>query len=86
MGSICVLRGTTEPLIKYNIKKRQFPDKNAKKNDNDKLYIPYPTGHSDEYIPYPTDHSEKSSIILFHETCFLTSVVVQWLCLLTLKG
>ena len=31
-------------------------------------------------------HSEISSIILFHETCFLTSVVVQWLCILNLKG
>ena len=42
----------------------------------------------EEYIniSYPTGHSVKSHIILFHEICFLTSVVVQWLCLLTLKG
>ena len=34
-------------------------------------------------ISYPTGHSEESSIKMFHETCVLTSVVVQWLCLLT---
>ena len=35
MGSICVLRGTTVPLSKHNIKKSKFP--NAKNNDNDIL-------------------------------------------------
>ena len=36
--------------------------------------------------PYPTDDSENSSIILFNETCFLTSIMVQWLYRMTLKA
>ena len=40
MGSIWVLRGTTLPLFKHNIKKNsKFPDINANNNDNNKIKI-----------------------------------------------
>ena len=39
MGSISVLRGTTLPLFKHNIKNSKFPDINANNNDNNKIKI-----------------------------------------------
>ena len=39
MGSIWVLRGTTLPLFKHNIKNSKFPDINANNNDNNKIKI-----------------------------------------------
>ena len=39
MGSIWVLRGTTEPLFKHYMKISRFPDINANNNDNNKIKI-----------------------------------------------
>ena len=39
MGSIWVLRGTTLPFFKHNIKNSKFPDINANNNDNNKIKI-----------------------------------------------
>ena len=51
-------------ILNYNnIFKLQYP-----MDPESSLYIISALAH--HKIPYPTGHSEKSSIILFHETCF----------------
>ena len=37
MSSILVLRGTTVPLFKHNIKNSKLPGMNANTNDNNKI-------------------------------------------------
>ena len=80
LGPSFVYIFSVEVWLNFNIFKLQYP-----MDPMSSLYIMSALAHQ-TYIPYPSGHSEKSSIILFREICFLTSVVVQWLCLLTLKG
>ena len=79
LGPSFVYIFSAEVCLNLNIFKLQYP-----MDPMSSLYIMSALAHQ-TYTPYLTGHSEKSSIILFRETRFLTSVVVQRLCLLTLK-